>query len=98
MIDGTYKFDVDVPFGRKQGTIVLRSEGDVAYADVDAPIVGKRHMEGRVEGNTFTAQGSSKIKLMGNIEFALTGEVSGDNLHIDIKSSKGEMTLEGTRV
>ena len=98
MIDGTYKFDVDVPFGRKQGTIVLRSEGDVAYVDVDAPIVGKRYMEGRVEGNTFTAQGSSKIKLMGNIEFALTGEVFGDNLHIDIKSSKGEMTLEGTRV
>ena len=40
MIDGKYKFEVDVPFGRKEGTIVLRTEGDAAFADIDAPVMG----------------------------------------------------------
>ena len=64
MIDGTYSFEVEVPFGRKTGSVTLRTEGDVAYADIDAPIIGKQHMEGQVEGDTFTAQGSKKIKLV----------------------------------
>ena len=98
MIDGTYKIKVDVPFGRKEGTIVLRTEGDVAYADIDAPIIGKQQVEGRAEGNTFSAQGSMKVKLMGKVDYTLTGEVSGDDLRIDIKSSKGEATLWGARV
>ena len=98
MIDGTYKIKVDVPFGRKEGTIVLRTEGDVAYAAIDAPIIGKQQVEGRAEGNTFSAQGSMKVKLMGKVDYTLTGEVSGDDLRIDIKSSKGEATLWGARV
>ena len=98
MIDGKYKFEVGVPFGRKEGTIVLRTEGDAAFADIDAPVIGKNHMEGQVDGDTFTAQGSSKIKFMGNVEFTAVGTVSGDNLHVDIKSNKGDFVIEGVRV
>ena len=98
MIDGKYSFEVDVPFGRKEGTIVLRTEGDAAFADIDAPVIGKNHMEGQVDGDTFTAQGSSKIKFMGNVEFTAVGTVSGDNLHVDIKSNKGDFALDGVRV
>ena len=98
MIDGKYRFEVDVPFGRKKGTIVLRTEGDAAFADIDAPVIGKNHMEGQVDGDTFTAQGSSKIKFMGNVEFTAVGTVSGDNLHVDIKSNKGDFVIEGVRV
>ena len=97
MIDGTYKIKVDVPFGRKDGTVVLRTEGDAVYAEIDAPIVGKQSVEGRAEGDTFTAQGSGKIKLVGKIDYSLKGEVSGDDLRIDIDSSKGEFKLEGKR-
>ena len=98
MIDGKYSFGVDVPFGRKEGTIVLRTEGDAAFADIDAPVIGKNHMGGQVDGDTFTAQGSSKIKFMGNVEFTAVGTVSGDNLHVDIKSNKGDFVIEGVRV
>ena len=98
MIDGKYSFEVDVPFGRKEGTIVLRTEGDAAFADIDAPVIGKNHMEGQVDGDTFTAQGSSKIKFMGNVKFTAVGVVSGDNLLIDIQSNKGDFTIKGVRV
>ncbi len=98
MIDGTYKIKVDVPFGRKEGTVVLRTEGDVLYADIDAPLIGKQCVQGHAEGDTFTAQGSGKIKLIGQVDYTLKGEVSGDNLHIDVQSNKGELELNGTRV
>lgn len=97
MIDGTYKIKVDVPFGRKDGTIVLHSKGDVMTADIDAPIVGEQHVEGRAEGDTFTAQGSGKIKIMGRIDYTLRGEVVGDKLHIIIESNQGQFSLEGVR-
>ena len=98
MIDGTYKIKVDVPFGRKEGTVVLRTEGEVLYADIDAPRLGKQSVQGHVEGDTFTAQGSGKFKLVGQIDYTLKGEVSGDNLHIDVRSNKGELALNGARV
>ena len=98
MIDGTYKIKVDVPFGRKEGTVVLRTEGNTVYADVDAPLVGKQHGQGQVDGDTFTAQGSGKIKLVGVVDYTLVGRVTGDALHIDVQSSKGELALDGVRV
>lgn len=97
MIDGTYNIKIDVPFGRKSGTVVLRSEGEAAFADIDAPVIGKQHVEGHVQGNTFTAEGSGHIKLVGDINYTLSGEVSGNDLHIHIESNKGEFELEGTR-
>ena len=98
MIDGTYNVKVDIPLGRKDATVVLRSQGDVLSIDVDAPIIGKQHMEGQVEGNTFSAQGTTRIMLSGKINYTLTGEVSGDDLHISIQSNKGDFILDGVRV
>ena len=97
MIDGTYRIRVDAPFGRKDGTVELRTEGDAVLADIDAPIVGKQHVEGKAAGDTFTAKGSGKVKLVGKIDYTLEGEVVGDDLRIDIHSSKGEFKLEGVR-
>ena len=98
MIDGTYNIKIDVPFGRKEGTIALHTENGVLFADIDAPVVGKQHMEAQAEGDTFTAQGSGKIKFLGQVEYTLKGVVSGDNLHVDIQSNKGELKLDGIRV
>ena len=97
MIDGTYRIHVDVPFGRKEGTIVLRTEGDAVLAEIDAPLIGKKHVEGRAEGDSFTARGSEKVKLIGQVDYTLKGKVSGDSLHIDIQSSKGGIELDGVR-
>ena len=98
MIDGTYTMGVDVPFGPKDCTVVLRTEGSVVYAEIDAQIFGKTQMEGQAEGDTFIAQGSRKVKLMGKIDYTLKGEVSGDNIRIDIRTNKGPLLLEGVRV
>ncbi len=98
MIDGTYKIMVDSPLGRKESIIVLETEGDVLRADVDAPVIGKQKMQGHVDGDTFTAHGSTKVLLVGKIDFTIKGEVSGDVLHIDIQSSKGNLELEGVRL
>lgn len=98
MIDGKYRFEVDVPFGRKEGTIVLRTEGNTAFADIDAPVIGKKHMEGQADGDTFTARGSGKVKFVGNVDFTAVGAVSGDNLLIEINSNKGDFTIKGVRV
>ena len=98
MIDGTYKIKVNVLFGPKNGTVVLRTEGDATYADINAPVVGRQTVKGHVEGNTFKAKGSGRILLLGKVDYDLKAEVSGDDQHIDIESSKGAITLEGKRV
>ena len=98
MIDGTYRFEVDVPFGRKNGTVTLRTEGDAVFADIDAPVIGKQHVEGHAEGDKFKARGSGKFKFVGKVDYTLEGEVVGDKLHIRAESSKGAFEFEGVRV
>ena len=98
MIDGTYSVEVDSPLGRKQGTVAIRTEGEVARAEIDAPLVGKQNIEGRVEGDRFTAKGEFIIMLVGKVSYSLQGEVKGDELHVSIDSSKGAFNLVGTRV
>ena len=97
MIDGTYTMQINTPFGRKPGTVVMRTQGDAVFADIDAPIVGTQHVQGRAEGNTFAAAGSFKLGLMGKVDYSLRGEVAGDLLRIAIDSSKGSFTLSGAR-
>ena len=98
MIDGTYKIVIEVLFSRKKGTVVLRTEGDDFFADIDAPFVGKQKMQGRAEGDKFTAKGSGKIAILGKVDYVMKGEVSGDDLYVDFKTNKGSLHLEGTRV
>lgn len=97
MIDGTYKIKIDVPFGRKDGTVALRTEGDTVFADINAPIVGEAHVEGTADGDAFTAEGSGKIKIVGKINYTINGNVEGDKLHLNIHSSKGDFKIEGVR-
>ena len=98
MIDGTYSIEVDSTLGRKRGTVSIHTEGDRAIADIDAPVIGKRRVEGRAEGDAFAASGTLKLKLMGEIAYTLQGRVVGDDLHITIDSDKGRFDLSGTRV
>ena len=98
MIDGTYSVEVESPLGRKQGTVAIRTEGEVAHAEIDAPLVGKQKIDGRAEGNRFSAKGEFKIMLVGKVSYSLEGEVKGDELHVSIDSSKGAFKLVGTRV
>lgn len=98
MIDGTYRIEIDTPLGRKPGTVALRADGDKALGDIDAPLIGKQSVEGKLEDeNTFSAQGAFKLKLVGKVAYTLKGEVTGDTLRVFIESSKGNFELEGSR-
>ena len=99
MIDGTYEIQIDSPMGRKPGSIALRTDGDTAIGEIDAPVIGKQRVEGQLEGeNGFRAQGTFKLLFVGKIEYTLHGEVDGDVLNIAIKSSKGDFDIAGNRV
>ena len=97
MIDGKYAIKVDTPLGKRPGTVILKTQGNVFYADINAPVVGKQKTEGTVMGNSFATEGTFKLKLLGKVTYKLYGEVDGDNLHILIDSDKGQIKLDGVR-
>jgi len=97
MIDGTYTMQIDTPMGTKTGTAVVRTEGSKAYADIDAPIIGKQKAVGTVDGDSFSAEGSFKIMFVGKVDYRMRGEVVGDDLHMVIDSSKGTFEIRGVR-
>ena len=97
MIDGKYTIKVDTPLGKRPGTVILKTQGDVFYADIDAPVVGKQKTEGTVKGNTFATEGTFKLKLFGKVSYKLYGKVDGNKLEIVIDSSKGQIKLDGVR-
>ncbi len=97
MVDGTYTIQIDTPFGKKPGSVVLRTEGDKVISEIDAPLIGKQSTEAELDGDTFTTEGTFKLKLLGKVQYSLRGEVVGDNLTIYIDSSKGHYELAGVR-
>ena len=97
MIDGTYKLEIELLLSRKECELTLRTEGDTVFAEIDIPLIGKKEATGHVEGDTFTADGSIKLKLIGDIDYELKGEVVDDKLILDIDTNKGKFLLEGER-
>ena len=98
MIDGSYRTEIETPMGRKQITVVLRTRGDEVFADVDAPIIGKQHISGSVEGDSFTLAGKVKALLIGKVSYTAEGRVQGDDLRVVVHTSKGDLDLVGTRM
>ncbi len=98
MLDGAYQMAIDTPLGRKPGLVVIRTDGNVGTAEIDAPLVGKQRLEAHVEGDSFTAEGTFKMKLVGKLTYALAGQVEGDVLRVSIVSSKGTFELTGKRI
>ncbi|MBQ9006606.1 MAG: hypothetical protein IJ092_09575, partial [Atopobiaceae bacterium] len=72
MVDGTYTIQVDTPFGTKQGMVILRSEGDIVYGEIDAPVIGKMSTRGKLDGDVFTSEGSFKAPFVGEVTYTLT--------------------------
>ena len=97
MIDGKYNLSLELPIGSVDAKVDVKTEGDVAHFEFDAPLIGKRSLDGTCDGDTFTAEGALKLKLLGNIEFAVEGEVEGDDMYILAKTNKGEFKLHGLR-
>lgn len=98
MLDGTYFMEMDTPLGHKKGTLGIRTEGEKAYAHIDAPLIGKKEFECQTEGDSFDFDGSFKVRLLGSITFKAHGTVEGDVIHMAIETNKGTVHLDGKRV
>ena len=98
MLDGNYVFTLDTALGRKEGTVSLSTDGSTVEASVDAPVIGKQHLTGTADGDSFAAEGSMKMLLMGKIDYTVNGKVEGDSLIMHIHTTNGDLNLEGTRI
>ena len=98
MLDGKYAVEINTPFGRKSCTVDVNTQGEKVIADIDVPMLGRQKIEAHGEGDTFSAQGALKLMFIGEIDYSLSGEVVGDDLKVDIKSSRGEFNVKGVRV
>ena len=59
------------------------------------PLVGSGMMycTGQFDGNTFTAEGSGTVKLVGKIDYTLEGVVTGDDIHIELRDGDEIRTM-----
>ena len=99
MLDGMYDLNVDMPLGKKKGKVSITTQGDDVVLDLEAPLIGKQSITGKLQPpNGFTAGGSMRVKLVGKVDYTAEGKVEGDQLTGVIHSSKGDLTITGTRL
>lgn len=98
MLDGTYDVKAKTPLGKKQGTLVLATEGDVCHADLS--IIGmNKHLVGTINGQEVTFEGTVNLPFpIGKTNFTLTGTVEGDVLSGVCKTKKFSFDVSGTRI
>lgn len=98
MIDGTYDIKAKTPLGKKKGSLVLVTSGDVCDADVS---VGKKakHLRGSIQDSIVSFEGTVKLhKPFGELDYVLTGAVEGDELKGVCTTKKFKFDIIGTRV
>lgn len=97
MIDGTYNVAAKTPLGKKAGTLVLVTSGEAC--DADLTIAGKtKHLTGTLDGETVTFTGSVHLPFpIGNVNYTLSGTVTGDVLSGTCRTKKFSFDVEGTR-
>lgn len=98
MLDGTYVVEVNTPLGRKTGKIALETENERVFVSVDAPVLGKKRLEGRTQGDSFVVEGEWKLLLIGKIEYKVEGTLYGEDLALSIKTNKGSTQAVGIRI
>ena len=97
MIDGTYDVTAKTPLGKKAGTLVLVTNGDVCEADLT--VAGKtKHLEGTMSGQEVTFEGTVKLPFpIGKVNYTLVGTVEGDELVGTCKTKKFSFDIQGMR-
>lgn len=98
MIDGNYMMQIDTLVGTQQSVATLKTEDDTVFVDIDAPVIGRRTSEGKIDGDTFLCEGAFDVELIGQVAYTMSGEIDGDNLKVAIVSNMGEFNFAGTRM
>ena len=97
MLDGLYVYELETPVVKGSGKIYIETQGDKLKATVDIPVLGKQRAEGTYEGNSFEVSGSTRILLLGKIDYTATGSVDGDTLSFTLRTDQGELPITATR-
>lgn len=97
MLDGTYELLVNTPFGDKQGTAVLGTEGSVLTVDVKIHGFPRQKGKGTCDGDSFSAKGSVRIPFMRTYQYVLRGSVQEDLLDAMLTSNIGTFRIAGIR-
>ena len=98
MIDGTYNVKAKTPLGKKDGTLMLVTEGDACNAELK--VAGKTaHLTGVIEGENLSFEGETKLPFpLGKVKYTLVGTVEGDTLQGVCKTKKFSFDINGARV
>ena len=97
MIDGTYDVLVNTSRGEKRGTATLATEGDKVLVDVKIAGFPRRQGVGKVEGNSFSAEGCVKIPLLGSYEYRIVGSVTDGLLEAECDAGGHALIIAGIR-
>ncbi len=98
MLDGTYEVKARTPLGKKRGTVVLTSNGNVCDAELH---IGKKskQLQGVFDGEFVMFEGSVKMpRPFGKVEYQLVGTVEGDVLFGILSTKKFKFEVNGSRV
>lgn len=98
MLDGTYELLISTPIGDKQGSATLSTAGDSLTADVKISGFPRQKGVGSFTGDSFTAEGTVKIPLLGKFEYRIEGSVQEDLLDAVCSTDRGSIKIAGIRV
>ena len=97
-IDGTYKITAETPMGNMESTLVLKTEGEELSGTMSAGVMGTIDFNGgKVEGRRFSFAMTMK-KFFKKVEVSGSGEVDGDRITGEVKTSLGNSSFAGVRV
>ncbi len=97
-IDGTYNIMADTPLGRKKITLTMKIDGNSLCGSASMAMMGKADFSGgRVEGNSFEFEVEMSSPF-GRISMSNSGNVEGDIISGEVKTSMGNMKYSGNRV
>ena len=89
---------VGTPLGPVRGRIKLVTTGERLLVDLDAPVIGRRRLEGSAEGDSFNVKGAWWIFPFGRVEYVVEGAVNGDDIALTFKTNRGNTKAVGSRI
>ena len=97
-VDGTYKITAETPMGSMESTLTLKTQDGELSGTMSAGAMGTINFNsGKVEGGSFSFV-TTINKFFKNIEISGRGEVDGNRISGEVKTSMGNSCFSGIRV
>ena len=97
-VDGTYKITAETPIGSMESTLILKTDGQELSGTMSAGVIGTIVFNGgKVEGSRFSFALTMK-KFFKKIEVSGFGNVDGDRISGEVRTSRGNTSFAGVRI